>query len=94
LDDAASIGEAKTGFPALAADYERSYPAPAKVIIDNVDQLVAHLHFPLVHRKRMRRTDESVKAAPQFEGLWSCRCPVLLAEVGVCEDVARWQGRR
>jgi transposase-like protein len=57
LDDAASAGEAKTGLRALAADYERSYPSAAKVITDNVEQLVAHLRFPLVHRKRTRSTN-------------------------------------
>jgi putative transposase len=57
LDDAASVGEAKTGLLALAGDYERSYPSAAKVITDNVEQLVAHLRFPLVHRKRTRSTN-------------------------------------
>ena len=57
LDDAASVGEAKTGLLALASDYERSYPSAARVITDNVDQLVAHLRFPLVHRKRTRSTN-------------------------------------
>ena len=57
LDDASSVGEAKTGLLALAADYERSYPSAANVLIDNVDQLVAHLRFPLVHRKRTRSTN-------------------------------------
>jgi putative transposase len=57
LDDASSPGEAKTGLLALAADYERSYPSAARVITDNIDQLVAHLRFPLVHRKRTRSTN-------------------------------------
>jgi putative transposase len=57
LDDAASVGEAKTGLLALAGDYERSYPSAARVITDNVEQLVAHLRFPLVHRKRTRSTN-------------------------------------
>jgi putative transposase len=57
LDDAGSAGEAKTGLLALAADYERSYPSAARVITDNVEQLVAHLRFPLVHRKRTRSTN-------------------------------------
>ncbi len=54
---AASAGEAKAGLLALAADYERSYPSAAKVITDNIDQLVAHLRFPLCHRKRTRSTN-------------------------------------
>jgi putative transposase len=57
LDDAASVGEAKAGLLALATDYQRAYPSAAKVITDNVDQLVAHLRFPLVHRKRTRSTN-------------------------------------
>jgi putative transposase len=57
LDDAASVGEAKAGLLALAADYARSYPSAARVLTDNVDQLVAHLRFPLVHRKRTRSTN-------------------------------------
>jgi putative transposase len=57
LDEAGTVGEAKTGLLALASDYERSYPSAARVINDNVDQLVAHLRFPLVHRKRTRSTN-------------------------------------
>jgi transposase-like protein len=57
LDEAGTVGEAKAGLLALAADYERSYPSAARVISDNVDQLVAHLRFPLVHRKRTRSTN-------------------------------------
>jgi putative transposase len=57
LDDAGSAGEAKAGLLALASDYERSYPSAARVITDNIDQLVAHLRFPLVHRKRTRSTN-------------------------------------
>jgi putative transposase len=57
FDDAGSAGEAKAGLLALAADYKRSYPSAAKVIADDVDQLVAHLRFPLVHRKRTRSTN-------------------------------------
>ena len=56
LDDAASAGEAKPGLFALAADFERSYPSAARVLTDNVEQLVAHLRLPLVHRTRTRST--------------------------------------
>ena len=45
-------------------------------------------------RRVIYTTDESVKPAAQFHGLWLCRSPVLVGEVGVCEDVARRQGRR
>jgi putative transposase len=57
LDDTGSVGEAKAGLLAIAADYERSYSSAARVITDNIDQLVAHLRFPLVHRKRTRSTN-------------------------------------
>jgi putative transposase len=57
LDDASSAGEAKAGLLALAADYERSYPSAARVVTDNVDQLVAHPRFPRVHHKRTRSTN-------------------------------------
>jgi putative transposase len=57
LDDASSVGEAKAELLTLASDYERAYPSAARVITDNVDQLVAHLRFPLCHRKRTRSTN-------------------------------------
>ena len=52
LDDAVTVAEAKTGLLALAGDYRASYPSAMKTIDDHVDQLVAHLRFPLAHRKR------------------------------------------
>ncbi|MGH2994351.1 MAG: IS256 family transposase [Solirubrobacterales bacterium] len=57
LDEAASVGEAKAGLLALVADYSRSYPSAMAVIERSVDELVAHLRFPLVHRKRLRSTN-------------------------------------
>ena len=57
LDEAASAGEAKKGLLALVADFERSYPSATRVITDNLAELVAHLRFPLVHRKRTRSTN-------------------------------------
>jgi putative transposase len=57
LDEAASPGEAKQALLALVADFERSYPSATRVITDNLAQLVAHLRFPLVHRKRTRSTN-------------------------------------
>lgn len=57
LDEAASAGEAKTGLLALVADFERAYPSAMRVITGNLDQLVAHLRFPLAHRKRTRSTN-------------------------------------
>lgn len=57
LDDARTAAEAKAGLLALAGDYRRAYPSAMRVIDDNVDQLVAHLRFPLEHRKRTRSTN-------------------------------------
>ena len=42
---------------ALASDYRRAYPSAMRTIDDHVDQLVAHLRFPLDHRKRTRSTN-------------------------------------
>jgi transposase-like protein len=57
LDEAASAGEAKQALLALVADYRRSYPSAMAVIERDADELVAHLRFPLVHRKRTRSTN-------------------------------------
>src|SRR3954468_853778 len=57
LDDATSASEAKHGLLALAGDYRRAYPSAIRTIDDHVDQLVAHLRFPLEHRKRTRSTN-------------------------------------
>ena len=57
LDDAVSVAEAKTGLLALAGDYRAAYPSAMKTIDEHVDQLVAHLRFPLEHRKRTRSTN-------------------------------------
>src|SRR3954451_12255105 len=57
LDEATSASDAKAGLLALAGDYRRAYPSAMRVIDDNVDQLVAHLRFPLEHRKRTRSTN-------------------------------------
>ena len=57
LDEAASASDAKAGLLALAGDYRRAYPSAMKTIDEHVDQLVAHLRFPLEHRKRTRSTN-------------------------------------
>src|SRR3954466_8876104 len=57
LDDAGSASEAKAGLLALAGDYRTAYPSAMKTIIEHVDQLVAHLRFPLEHSKRTRSTN-------------------------------------
>jgi len=57
LEDFVTVAEAKTGLLALAGDYRASYPSSMKTIDDHVDQLSAHLRFPLAHRKRTRSTN-------------------------------------
>ena len=57
LDDAASPGEAKAALLALAGDYRRTFPSSIKTIDEHADQLVAHLRFPLEHRRRTRSTN-------------------------------------
>ena len=57
LDEASSANEAKAGLLAFAGDYRRAYPSAMRVIEEHVDQLVAHLRFPLEHRKRTRSTN-------------------------------------
>lgn len=57
LDDATSASDAKHGLLALAGDYRTAYPSAMRTIDEHVDQLVAHLRFPLDHRKRTRSTN-------------------------------------
>jgi putative transposase len=57
LDEATSASDAKAGLLAMAGDYRRAYPSAMRVIDEHVDQLVAHLRFPLEHRKRTRSTN-------------------------------------
>jgi transposase-like protein len=57
LDEAASASDAKAGLLALASDYRRAYPSAMRTIDEHADQLVAHLRFPLEHRKRTRSTN-------------------------------------
>jgi putative transposase len=57
LDEATSERDAKAGLLALAGDYRAAYPSAMRVIDEHIDQLVAHLRFPLEHRKRTRSTN-------------------------------------
>ncbi len=57
LDDATSASDASAGLLALAGDYRTAYPSAMRVIDEHADQLVAHLRFPLEHRKRTRSTN-------------------------------------
>jgi len=58
------------------------------------EYVIPFMALPADLRRIVYTTDESVKAAAEFQGPWSCRSPVLVAEVGGCEGVARRQGRR
>ena len=62
FDDAASAAEARRGLEAIIADYRSAYPSAMAVIERDTAALVAHLRWPSEHRKRIRTTDESVKA--------------------------------
>ena len=57
VDEATSASDANAGLLALAGDYRRAYPSAMRVIDEHVDQLVAHLRFPLEHRKRTQSTN-------------------------------------
>ena len=57
LDEAVSASDAKARLLALAGDYRIAYPSAMRVIDEHADQLVAHLRFPLEHRKRTRSTN-------------------------------------
>ena len=57
LDEAGSAAEARAGLLALAGDYRTAYPSAMRVLDEHVDRLVAHLRFPLEHRKRTRSTN-------------------------------------
>jgi putative transposase len=47
----------QAGLLALAAGFRSAYPSAMRTIDDHVDQLIAHLRFPLEHRKRTRSTN-------------------------------------
>ena len=70
------------------------FPVITQAWLDAWEHVIPFLAFPEEVRRVIYTTDESVKAPAQFQVPWSCRSPVLMAEVGVCEGVARRQGRR
>ena len=45
--------------------YERDLPAAVRCFLDDFEACIAHLRFPLRHRKVIRTTDESVKGGAQ-----------------------------
>ena len=49
------------------------------------EYVIPFLAFPAEVRRVIYTTDESVKVPAQFSWPWSCRSPVLVAEVGSCE---------
>ena len=78
----------KAGLLALAGDYRRAYPSAMAVITDNLDALVAHLRFPLEHRKRTRstnlleRTFVEVRRRTKVIGRFPGETSALLADLG------------
>jgi putative transposase len=78
----------------FAETWDGRYPMISQNWREHWEQIVPFLAFPPDVRRAVYTTDESVKAATAFRvSCWS-RSPVLVAEVGVCEGVARRQGRR
>jgi Transposase, Mutator family len=70
------------------------FPVITKAWLDAWEYVIPFLAFPDDVRRVIYTTDESVKAAAQFQVPCLSRSPVLVAEVGGCEGVARRQGRR
>jgi putative transposase len=57
FDDASSPAEARRGLQAIIADYRAAYPSAMAVIERDLDALIAHLRWPIEHRKRIRTTN-------------------------------------
>ena len=79
---------------AFADKWDHRYPMISASWLEHWEQITPFLAYPADVRRVIYTTDESVKVPAQFSWPWSCRSPVLVAEVGGCEGVARWQGRR
>jgi len=94
-DDAISETDAKRRLLALVDDLDKGgFTAAARCLADDLDALVVHLRYPVRHRRRWRSADESVRGCGSISGSCLSRFPVLVAEVGGCEGVARRQGCR
>ena len=91
---AADRDHAERELERFAETWDPKYPMISASWIENWERIVPFLAFPPDVRRAVYTTDESVKVPAQFSWPWSCRSPVLVAEVGGCEGVARWQGRR
>jgi putative transposase len=72
----------------------KRFPVITQAWLDSWEYVTPFLAFPPEVRRVIYTTDESVKAATEFQGLCWRRSPVLVAEVGGCEGVGRRQGRR
>jgi transposase-like protein len=78
FDQASSPAEARRALEAIVADYRQSYPSAMAVIERDLDAVVTHLRWPSEHRKRIRTTDESVKARDSISGM----CELFLGACG------------
>jgi putative transposase len=83
LDDATSERDGKQRLQALAGEFDRAgYTAAAKCLADDLDALVAHLRYPIRHRRRWRSTNllerslgevkRRTKVIGRFPGETSC----------------------
>jgi putative transposase len=78
----------------FAEIWDAKYPMISQAWTEHWERVVPFLAFPPDVRRAVYTTDESVKAATEFQGLCWRRSPVLVAGVGGCEGVARRQGSR
>jgi transposase-like protein len=96
LDDATSAAEAKAGLLALAGDYRTAYPSAMRVIDDHVDQLVAHLRFPLERTRStnlLERTFVEVRRRTKIIGRFPGETSALSLIWAVLELASRgWRG--
>ena len=99
LDDATPASDAKAALLALAGDYRRAYPSAINTIDEHVDQLVAHLRFPLEHRKRttstnlLERTFVEVRRRTKIIGRFPGETSALSLIWAVLELASRgWRG--
>jgi putative transposase len=70
------------------------FPVITKAWLDAWEYVIPFLAFPDEVRRVIYTTDESVKAAAQFQGPYRSCFPVLVVEVGGCGGGARRQVRR
>jgi len=85
---------AQHALEAFDEKWGQRFPVITQAWLNAWEYVIPFLAFPPEVRRVIYTTDESVKAAAQFQGRVSSSPPVLVAEVGGCEGVARRQGRR